>query len=660
MREWLSARLAISVPRDHAAASQRRVRLAVACALVFLITAGVRLLHWQDSHPSSGLGSLTHRYLNHAEQMLDGEGILFPRDYDQPTNAQLLVHPPGYSIFAAAVFKLFGNSSDALTVAQIVVDSAAAVMATIIAAELFPLAVGALAGLLVAFSPHLAHYSLFLLPDSLSALPILIAVLLIVRAVKRPRLIPIIAAGFFIGLSCWLRSNALLLAPFVAVAVWLLFERGKRLRYSLALIAAAIITISPITIRNWVVFHRLIPLSLGAGITIIEGIGDYDKEKRFDMPVSDRDTKLKDIEWHNRPDYGGGLWKPDGIERDRYRFRRGVEVIRSNPVWFAGVMIRRAGFMLTYNSPVSVGWPFDTAHVPVVAREPSYGHALQVPAGSQPVWTNTPEELKGSGKQIASQAETRLSTDRQTLEVAGDDSQFADQIASAPIVVEKNTDYLLMLPARLVQGRVAAKVTSVDRRIALASALIEESERTPQKKARGDDDEGSEGDSSAGGGSELNDEAEPSMPVFEMPIATGNRTEVLLVVSNNGVSLSRPTVQIGEPKLYRVGATPQMWTRVIRPSVRGIQRNLYTTSRMLPLVLIGVVLLVLARRKDALLLFLVVPIYYLCVQSAFHTEYRYILAMHYFLFIAAAVPLYCAGKLIGQVANRGVAGFKRR
>jgi hypothetical protein len=36
------------------------------------------------------------------------------------------------------------------------------------------------------------------------------------------------------------------------------------------------------------------------------------------------------------------------------------------------------------------------------------------------------------------------------------------------------------------------------------------------------------------------------------------------------------------------------------------------------------------------------------VQSAFHTEYRYILAIHYFLFIIAAVTLYCTGAAIRE------------
>jgi hypothetical protein len=148
------------------------------------------------------------------------------------------------------------------------------------------------------------------------------------------------------------------------------------------------------------------------------------------------------------------------------------------------------------------------------------------------------------------------------------------------------------------------------------------------------------------------DFAEQQMAQIKLPFASGNRSEALLVISNNGPSQSRPKVEITRAELYRLGPTPHLWTRVVRPTVRAIQRNLYTTSRMLPMVLTGIALLAIAGRRKALVALLAVPLYYLTVQSAFHTEYRYILAIHYFLFVMAAVTLYTAGKLIGRGARR--------
>src|SRR5205085_121572 len=90
---------------------------------------------------------------------------------------------------------------------------------------------------------------------------------------KRPRLTTVIAAGAMVGVSCWLRANALMLAPFLAVGVAILVSRGKRLRYGLALVAATAVVIAPITTRNWVLFHRFIPLSIAGGEDLVVGIG---------------------------------------------------------------------------------------------------------------------------------------------------------------------------------------------------------------------------------------------------------------------------------------------------------------------------------------------------------------------------------------------------
>src|SRR6185369_538913 len=103
-------------------------------------------------------------------------------------------------------------------------------------------------------SPHFAFYSQLLIPDSISVLPILLAIYLIIRASKRPRLITVIKAAMLLGISCWLRPNALLLAPFLVLIFPIIFEPGKRLRYSIAFIIVSLLIISPITIRNLILF----------------------------------------------------------------------------------------------------------------------------------------------------------------------------------------------------------------------------------------------------------------------------------------------------------------------------------------------------------------------------------------------------------------------
>jgi NADH:ubiquinone oxidoreductase subunit K len=142
--------------------------------------------------------------------------------------------------------------------------------------------------------------------------------------------------------------------------------------------------------------------------------------------------------------------------------------------------------------------------------------------------------------------------------------------------------------------------------------------------------------------------AQSEMSVVQMTFASGDRSTVRLVISNNGPTSSLHVARAGQADLFELGATPYQWTRYPRAVVRGIQKKLFKTTVMLPLVIAGVMLLGLAGRGRALVVLLAVPAYYLCVQSALSTEYRYILAIHYFLFMMSAVALYCAGVAIGS------------
>ena len=71
-----------------------------------------------------------------------------------------------------------------------------------------------------------------------------------------------------------------------------------------------------------------------------------------------------------------------------------------------------------------------------------------------------------------------------------------------------------------------------------------------------------------------------------------------------------------------------------------LAQKLFITAIFLPLFLIGAGILIYRHQFQTLAILLVVPCYYFCAQSALHTEYRYVLVLHYFLFILAAVTIY--------------------
>jgi 4-amino-4-deoxy-L-arabinose transferase-like glycosyltransferase len=355
--------------REARDATTRR-KLIVSCLVVFVVACGVRLLMWHETRNEVGQVQtvVTAGYRRDALALREGgAGALFSRA-SLLANADSLGHPPGYPVLLAAVFKLCGASDTAIQLLQIFCDALACVVLCLIVAELLDASTALVAGLLAAVSPQLAWNCVLLLPDSLAVLPILCAVYLVARATNserattRRRIAAMFVAGALIGVSCWLRANALLLAPFVAVFVFFLAGRAGRLRLALSLVAGALVVVGVLTLRNAYVFRHFVPVSLGAGQTLLEGIGDYDPEARFGVPSTDVEIMRQEAVASNRPDYNQTLLGADGITRERQRLARGLGVIGAHPAWFASVMVRRAASMLRLerarrvSDGVGVGW----------------------------------------------------------------------------------------------------------------------------------------------------------------------------------------------------------------------------------------------------------------------------------------------------------------
>ena len=336
-------------PPSHSVTAQgtslhKRIMIA---GLIFVSAFGIRLLVWQIKRTEvPQVQTRVSENYKHLARLLQQNGFTSFFDSSSTTsNPDLLGHPPGYSILLALIYRLAGETDFAAQLFQMTCDSLAAVMIFLIAIELLPFGAGIIAGFMAAFAPQFSWNSILLLPDTLAALPILVAMYLITRARRRPRWPTILAAGALIGVSCWFRANALLLAPFLTLLMPVIFRRGLRLKMGLALIGGACLTIAPLTIRNAVVFGHFIPVSLGAGQTLLEGIADYDETGSLGLPTTDMGLIKQEAETHNRPDYGLTLFGPDAIRRDSERLARGFAIIRAHPIWFFTVMIRRAGSM---------------------------------------------------------------------------------------------------------------------------------------------------------------------------------------------------------------------------------------------------------------------------------------------------------------------------
>jgi hypothetical protein len=583
-----------------------RARFAI-CVLIFLVAFGVRVLSWHDTRLEVGKvqTAVTGDYQRVAQLLRQGGLTSFLSSASPLSDLNTLGHPPGYSILIASVFSVLGESNTAVQFVQITCDALAAVVIFLIVAELLPFSAAVIAGMLAAFSPQFAWNSVLLLPDSLAVLPILLAVYWLTRAVKNPRLLTFVVAGAFVGLSCWLRANAMLLTLFVAAAVPLLIKRERRWRDALAIVFGTLLIVLPLTIRNAIVFHRFIPLSLGAGQTLLEGIADYDPEGMLGIPNTDMGIMKQEAEQSARPDYYGTLFNPDGVERERARLARGFAVIRSHPLWFSGVMARRASSMLRLERSR------------LVSTEPPVSHSLAASDRLDPIWTSRAEELL-KGAVVSPQAKAISLPEGVILVLTGDNEKYGEQLLSPPFHVKQNNDYVFSLPVKIERGRMKISVKDAKAKI-YSSSIVE----TLETKSPDD---------------------QPTNQV-QLPFVATKDEQVQLVFSNEASNPPNPLLKVGPIKLFELGPARFLCTRYPRLLVHGIQKIFFTVV-MLPLAIIGLALLIIQKQSRALIILMVVPIYFFSVQSIVHTEYRYVLAVEYFLFALVGVAVAWAGNLI--------------
>lgn len=550
---------------------------------------------------------LTARYKEETQFLLTGDLTSFVKGSRSQPDAMILTHPPGYPIVMAVIYKISGNSDRALRLFQIACEALTAVLVFLIAARVVPRGAALIAALLTAVAPQLAFRSLVILPESLSALPVVAAILFITKAVEGRTVRNLILAGALVGISCWLRANSLLLPLFLCAALLLLFPRNQWRRNALALIGGAAIVIAPITIRNVLVFRSFVPVALGAGLNLTEGIGDYDVEQRFGLSPTDDGTCAQEAQWANRPDYAAKLYHPDGIERERGRTARALSVIRSEPAWFAGTMLRRMVTMFEYEP------------VPIISADPTVLHSLEITNDTPVVWSPSPHELLSESQMSGSAKASSTQEGDAALRLESDDASKAIQLQTKSITVRPNYDYLLTIPVKIEQGRVSITVrpftarTTTRPQILASAALPDSLERVPYTNAYA--------------------------PAVQIPFVSQSHDQIQLVVANAESPNQRAIMDFGRAQLAELGPASYLWTRYPRMLVKTVQK-LFVTRYFLPLAILGVILLAVHRRKVALALILTVPLYYLLAHAPIHFEYRYILPVYFFWFILAGLAIY--------------------
>ena len=385
-RRWLVRSLAT---RES---MQTRTKLLIALS-IFVVSYVTKSLHAVDFAPKmytmeQEFGGLTETYDARAALILEGKGLLGPYDVS-PRNTVWIAQAPAYSIFLSAIYRVAGRDFFKVQLFQNGVNSISPILIFLIAGSVVSWRVGTVTGMLTALSHHLSYISNFILPDSLSALPLLAAIYLLIlaRAHRRFGYWLYAAAGVMIGLSAWVRSQTMLFGLFLVVMLAIISARRRETIKRAAVMAAfSLLAIAPVTIKNYVVYDEIVPVNIGMGIVLWEGIGETGRGQEFGAVATDEQVAIQDAEIYGKPRYAGSWSTPDGIMRDRDRVNRSLAIIARHPVWYSGVMLKRMAGTLKYS-----------AHAPLVYRNSevkAYEKSAPIRKAWEPLVTDGSSSLK--------------------------------------------------------------------------------------------------------------------------------------------------------------------------------------------------------------------------------------------------------------------------
>ncbi|HVD77710.1 MAG TPA: glycosyltransferase family 39 protein, partial [Vicinamibacteria bacterium] len=126
------------------------------------------------------------------------------------------------------------------------------------------------------------------------------------------RVLPAALAGVLFGLTALTRETVLYFGPLAALwLAWRAPRPSARLRGAVFL-AAVVLTVAPWTLRNWLQFRTVIPVSTSAGLNLWQGNAGLTREEIYD-------------------EYGS----VDGrIDQYRYATRKGIEAILARQPWW--------------------------------------------------------------------------------------------------------------------------------------------------------------------------------------------------------------------------------------------------------------------------------------------------------------------------------------
>ncbi len=248
---------------------------------ILLLGGALRVSYLREivDHPDFSLPQIDPCYHDYwARGIVTGDWTV-PQNLSDWTDPQIrstpYLRPPGYPFFLAGVYAVTGGSYLGARIVQMALGLINCVLAYLLGRRIFGNGTGLIFAFLMSFYWVFIYFEGELLAPVLLVTLGLLLLYVLSFWVDRFTFGRGLAAGVLLGLFALVRTNILLFVPIVLGWAWWVArqrrDQRRLLPVSLAFVAGIVLTIAPVTIRNWVASKDFVLVTSNLGISLYTG-----------------------------------------------------------------------------------------------------------------------------------------------------------------------------------------------------------------------------------------------------------------------------------------------------------------------------------------------------------------------------------------------------
>jgi len=190
----------------------------------------------------------------------------------QTVESEPFIRAPLYPYFLSVIYKIFGTSTFTPRLIQLLISAGLAFLIYKAGDRIFGFTGGIAAGIIWAFYGPEMFFAGELFETSLATALIFIIYLVLEKAINRNSANLFALSGILLGLTVLMKPNSALFLPILFIYILLLKNEGKfNWKQSSVFALVCIITILPVTIRNYIVGKEFVPVSAYGGLNYYIG-----------------------------------------------------------------------------------------------------------------------------------------------------------------------------------------------------------------------------------------------------------------------------------------------------------------------------------------------------------------------------------------------------